>query len=198
MTKGQILPLIAAFALLLPLPFLSFKSKQPQKPNIIFFLADDLRYNGVGFMGNAMVRTPSIDQLARKGTVFKNAFVTTSICSISRASIFSGQYATRHRIHDFTTDFTDSARKYNFPALLKKNGYYTGFIGKYGVGTNLPKADYDYWKGFPGQGVFFYKDAAGKQIHSTDMMAAQAVEFLNKRDNSQPFCLQVSFKAPHV
>ncbi|WP_340380601.1 sulfatase [Daejeonella sp.] len=180
------------------LPIVSFKKKQAQKPNIIFLLADDLRYNSLGSMGNSIVKTPNLDRLASQGTLFKNAFVTTSICCISRASIFSGQNAARHRILDFKTDFTDSVRMNNFPALLKRNGYYTGFIGKYGVGTHLPDIDYDYWKGFPGQGVYFYKDAAGKSIHSTDMMGDQAVEFLRRRDKSKPFCLQVSFKAPHV
>jgi arylsulfatase A-like enzyme len=66
------------------------------------------------------------------------------------------------------------------------------------VGNKLPATDYDYWKGFPGQGVYFYKDAAGNPLHSTDMMGNQALEFLRTRDKSKPFCLQVSFKAPHV
>lgn len=190
--------LIITIVLLIPLFFISFTKKQEHKPNIIFLLADDLRYNSLGCMGNSIVRTPAINRLATHGTLFKNAYVTTSICAISRASIFSGQYAARHRILDFKTDFTDSSRMNNFPALLKRNGYYTGFIGKYGVGDKLPDADYHYWKGFPGQGVFFYKDAAGKPLHSTDMMGDQAVEFLRTRDQSKPFCLQVSFKAPHV
>jgi len=188
---------IALTALLISLLF-SFQTKQSLKPNIIFLLADDLRYNSIGCMGNSIIKTPNIDRLAGHGTLFKNAYVTTSICCISRASIFSGQYAARHHIYDFTTNFSDSARMNNFPAILKRNGYYTGFIGKYGVGDSLPATDYDYWKGFPGQGVFFYKDAAGKPIHSTDMMGDQALEFLKVRDQSKPFCLQISFKAPHV
>ncbi len=190
--------LIIITALSIPLLFFSFRKKQQQKPNIIFLLADDMRYNSLGCMGNSVIKTPNIDRLASHGTIFKNAYVTTSICCISRASIFSGQYAARHRIYDFTTNFSDSARRNNFPAILKRNGYYTGFIGKYGVGDSLPAVDYNYWKGFPGQGVFFYKDAAGKPLHSTDMMGDQALEFLRTRDKSKPFCLQVSFKAPHV
>lgn len=176
----------------------SFREKGEKKPNIIFLLADDLRYNSLGCMGNSIIKTPTIDQLADRGTLFKNAFVTSSICCISRASIFSGQYAKRHGILDFTTNFSESARMKNFPAILRQNGYYTGFLGKYGVGDSLPVNDYNYWKGFPGQGVYFYKDAAGNPIHSTDMLGNQAVEFLRTRDKSKPFCLQVSFKAPHV
>lgn len=198
MYTRKFLLLIIFIVLLVPSLLFSFKEKQAAKPNIIFLLADDLRYNSLGCMGNSVVRTPNIDRLASQGTVFKNAYVTTSICSISRASMFSGQYAARHGILDFTTDFSDSARMKNFPALMKQSGYYTGFIGKYGVGTHLPESDYHYWKGFPGQGVYFYKDAAGKPIHTTDMMGDQAVEFLRTRDKSKPFCLQVSFKAPHV
>lgn len=190
--------IIITICLLVSLLFFSFQKHQEQKPNIIFLLADDLRYNSLGCMGNSIIKTPTIDRLASHGTLFKNAYVTTSICCISRASIFSGQYAARHHIYDFTTDFSESVRRNNFPALLKRNGYYTGFIGKYGVGDSLPAVDYNYWKGFPGQGVFFYNDAAGKPIHSTDMMGEQALEFLRGRDKSKPFCLQVGFKAPHV
>lgn len=176
----------------------SFKKQHVQQPNIIFLLADDLRYNSIGCMGNTIVQTPNIDQLAAQGTLFKNSYVTTAICCVSRASIFTGQYSNRHGIHDFTTDFKDSALKTNFPELLKANGYYTGFIGKYGVGVHLPSADYNFWKGFGEQGVYFYKDENGKPIHSSDLMGNQALEFLNNRDESKPFCLQVSFKAPHV
>ncbi len=190
--------IIITISLLVSLLFFSFKKHQEQKPNIIFLLADDLRYNSLGCMGNSIIITPTIDRLASHGTLFKNAYVTTSICCISRASIFSGQYAARHHIYDFTTDFSESVRMNNFPALLKRNGYYTGFIGKYGVGDSLPAMDYNYWKGFPGQGVYFSNDAAGKPVHSTDMMGEQALEFLRGRDKSKPFCLQVSFKAPHV
>src|SRR5204863_9232579 len=134
MNKRKAILLVVSIAFLLPLLFLSFKGKDPGKPNIIFLLADDMRYDALGCMGNSIIKTPALDRLANQGTLFRNAYVTTSICCISRASMFSGQYAARHRIVDFTTDFTDSVRLNNFPALLKRNGYYTGFIGKYGVG----------------------------------------------------------------
>ena len=176
----------------------SFRNKQEVKPNIIFLLADDLRYNSLGCMGNPVIKTPAIDQLAHRGTLFTNAYVTTSICSISRATLFSGQYAARHGILDFISNFSDSTHRQSFPVLLKEQGYYTGFIGKYGVGDQMPAGDYNYWKGFGGQGVYFYKDAAGNPLHSTDMMGNQAIEFLRTRNKAKPFCLQVSFKAPHV
>ena len=176
----------------------AFKKKEPIKPNIIFLLADDLRYNALGCMGNPIVQTPTIDQLAYQGTLFSNAYVTTPICCISRASIFSGEYSNRHGIQNFLKDFTPEARAKNYPTLLRNSGYYTGFIGKYGVSLNAHPEEFDYWKGFYSQGVYFYKDKDGKRIHTTDLLANEALEFLSIRDKSKPFCLSVSFKAPHV
>lgn len=176
----------------------SFKKKDPEKPNIIFLLADDLRYNALGCMGNPIIQTPNIDRLAYEGTLFTNAYVTTPVCCVSRASIFTGQFSNRHGIQSFTKDFTPEARANNYPTILRNNGYYTGFIGKYGVSLKEHDDEFDYWKGFYSQGVYFYKDKNGKPIHNTDLLANQALEFLNIRDKSKPFCLSVSFKAPHV
>ena len=190
---------------LLPQIVTAIQKKSNQKPNIIFLLADDLRYNSLGCMGNKIIKTPNIDLLAKEGTLFKNSFATTPICAISRASIFSGQYSKRHGIQDFQADFTEKARMNNYPEILRQNGFYTGFIGKYGVGTlgksrgaNMPVKDFDYWKGFEGHGVYFYKDKNNQSIHSTDMIGDQSIDFLKIRDKSKPFCLSVSFKAPHV
>lgn len=167
------------------------------KPNIIFLLADDMRYDALGCTGNKYAITPNIDALAAQGTNFKNSYVTSAICCISRASIFTGQYAKRHGITDFDKDLPGEELEHTYPALLRKNGYYTGFIGKYGVGTNLPSWAFDYWKGYPGHGVYFYKDASGKMVHESTLMGEQAQEFIKNRDKSKPFCLSVSFKAPH-
>src|SRR5580700_11774547 len=101
------------------------------RPNILFLLADDLRWDTLGCVGNRIVQTPTIDALATRGVLFRNHFVTTSICCVSRASIFSGQYARRHHIEDFATDFTPQAFARTYPALLRAAGYRTGFIGKF-------------------------------------------------------------------
>jgi arylsulfatase A-like enzyme len=163
-------------------------------PNVVFLLADDLRWDTLGCMGNPVVRTPNLDALAARGTLFGNHFVTTSICCVSRASILSGQYARRHRINDFGTPFTPAAFARTYPALLRAAGYRTGFIGKYGVGTAMPAKGFDYWRGFPGQGRYFEKN---DPVHLTHKMGDQALEFLQGCDGSKPFCLSVSFKAPH-
>jgi len=169
-----------------------------ERPNLIFLLSDDQRWDALGCAGNAVVRTPNLDAMAGQGVRFRNAFVTTAICCTSRASIFLGQYARRHAIWDFQTDFSNGQLDRTYPMLLKQAGYQTGFIGKYGVGNNLPTGRYDYWKGLPGQPVYETKDERGERVHLTRLNADQAVEFLETCKNNQPFCLSISFKAPHA
>jgi arylsulfatase A-like enzyme len=170
------------------------ESEKPPRPNIVFLLADDLRWDALGCTGNGLAKTPHLDALAAGGVRFRNHFVTTSICCVSRASILSGQYARRHGINDFATAFSAEAFARTYPALMRKAGYRTGFIGKFGVGEVLPAKEFDYWKGFPGQGSYFQKDSA---VHLTQRMGEQALEFLSAAD-PRPFCLSVSFKAPHA
>jgi arylsulfatase A-like enzyme len=162
-------------------------------PNILFLLADDMRWDAMGCTGNALARTPHLDALAARGVVFRNHFVTTSICCVSRASIFCGQYARRHGINDFATPFSAQAFARTYPALLRAAGYRTGFIGKFGVGERMPEKEFDYWRGFPGQGNYFDKN---NSTHLTQRMGDQALEFLAAAD-VRPFCLSISFKAPH-
>lgn len=179
-------------------PVGQWASKPPSAPNIIFLLADDQRWDALGVAGNTIIQTPNLDRLAHDGFYFRRSYVTTPICAISRASIFSGQYARRHGIVDFATPFTDSALANTYPMLLKKAGYRIGFIGKYGVGNKMPVDAYDYWRGFGGQGNYAAHDAQGKPIHLTDLMGQQMDEFLQANPKDKPFCLSVSFKAPHA
>ncbi len=165
------------------------------RPNIVFLLTDDQRWDTLGCMGNRIIQTPHLDRLAADGTLFRNAFVTTSICAVSRASFLSGQYQRRHKIDDFSKTFSPEAWSQTYPALLRQHGYRTGFIGKYGVGKEMPEKEFDFWRGFPGQGQFFEK---GETQHLTAKMGDQALEFLKSSSRSQPFCLSISFKAPHA
>jgi len=131
------------------------------RPNIIFMLADDLRADAVGYSGNEVVQTPNIDKLANGGVVFERAFVTTPICAVSRASILSGQYAIHNGVDDFTTQI-NLAKSY--PSVLKRNGYYTGFMGKWGVDARnmdyLAQAaeSFDFWAGCSHQSNFFHEE----------------------------------------
>ena len=173
---------------------------QDERPNLILILVDDLRWNSLSFLGDPVVKTPNIDRLAERGVTFRNAFVTTSICAVSRASIFTGQYARRHGINDFATPFGDEALAQTYPAILRANGYRTGFIGKYGVGRDVSVMadDFDYWKGLPGQaGPFFEKNDPTK-THATSKFGSQALEFFGQGPREQPFCLSLSFSAPHA
>ncbi|NJP21330.1 MAG: sulfatase-like hydrolase/transferase [Hydrococcus sp. CRU_1_1] len=99
------------------------------RPNIVIILADDMRWDALGAMGNRIIRTPNLDRLAYEGVLFLNNFVTTSICPTSRASIFTGQYGRRHQIWDFETPFTPQQFQQTYPALLRAAGYRTAFIG---------------------------------------------------------------------
>ena len=188
--------LISIFILVVTGSFLG--GNTAKQPNIIVLLADDMRYDALGFTGNRIAYTPNLNALSRRGTYFRKAFVTTAICAVSRASILSGQYARRHGIHDFARSFTPDQWKQTYPVLLREHGYYTGFIGKFGVGTKMPASSFDFWQGFSGQGFHWMKDEAGQPIHSTDWMGQQMQRFLSGRNQNQPFCLSVSFKAPHA
>ena len=173
------------------------------KPNLLFILTDDQRWNTLGCMGDTNIQTPHIDRLAREGVMFQNHFVTTSICCCSRASIFSGQYMRRHGIEDFGTPFTGTQWADTYPALLRQNGYHTGFIGKFGVGTDpevKAMADkFDYWRGVPGQGgKYFINPNDPNRMHETARFGAEALEFIASAPTNQPFCLSLSFTAPHA
>ncbi len=170
-------------------------------PNIIFLLTDDQRWDAAGFMGNDIVQTPHLDSLAAQGTVFENAYVTTAICAISRASILTGQYASRHGVLDFDTSLSDSAFRQTYPAQLQQAGYYTGFVGKYGIGTLdsvTARQRFDQWYGFNGQGQYEHTDEDGNYRHLTTIMGDESLAFLGNVPSNKPFCLSVSFKAPHV
>jgi len=179
----------------------SEKEKTNQaRPNIIFLLADDMRIEAMGNEGNGIIKTPHLDLLAKQGTSFENSFVTTPICSSSRASILSGQYTRKHGIIDFKKNFTDSALSQTYPLLLKKAGYYTGFVGKYGVGMKedeMPKEKFDFWKGLHGEKYWGQGHYWQDTIHLTKKMELHALEFLDQVSKDKPFCLSVSFKAPH-
>jgi arylsulfatase A-like enzyme len=169
------------------------------KPNIIFLLTDDHRWDALGAMGNKVISTPNLDALAGRGILFRNAYVTTAICCVSRASILSGKYESRHKINDFNTDFTRQALAETYPALLKKAGYKIGFIGKFGVGVkNQPDTLFDYWGAAKeGQPVYELVNKSGQLIHHTDSVGKDIAQFLGRFGGKEPFCLSVSFKAPH-
>jgi arylsulfatase A-like enzyme len=167
----------------------------PGAPNLLVIVADDLRWDGLGVTGAAAPRTPHIDELAKEGVLFANHFVSTSICACSRASIFTGQYVSRHGIRDFDQPFSKDALAATYPLLLRDHGYRVGFVGKWGIGGKTPDKDFDSFHGYADRKSYWH-DEHGRRVHDTRLCVEQALDFLNSGDD-RPFCLSVSFKAPH-
>jgi arylsulfatase A-like enzyme len=168
--------------------------------NIILVLTSDQRWDTLGCAGNSIIQTPNIDKLAQSGTRFSNAFVTTSMGASSRAGILTGQWSSQHGIIDNQTPLSQEAMEQTYPVLLRKAGFRTGFVGKYGIGTesDLPVNQYDFWRGFADNGRYENKDSGDKYKHLTKIIQDEAVEFLQSCTKDQPFCLSISFKAPQA
>src|SRR5262245_15795614 len=171
---------------------------QGRRPNIIVLVTDDQRWDALGIAGNPIIKTPNIDALGRGGVVFQRAYVTTPICPTSRASILTGQYARRHGIVDFSRPISEDIFMQTYPAILKASGYFTGFIGKYGIGPAYPDDKFDFIRAFNGQGNYELRSSGGRLRHLTEANGDDAMEFLTWREPNKPFCLSVSFKAPHA
>ncbi len=185
----------------------SYNKIQGVKPrNVIFILSDDHRYDFMGFTGKVPgLETPNMDRLAHEGAHLQNAFVTTSLCSPSRASILTGQYAHTHTVVD--NQSPAPASLIYFPQYLQKAGYQTAFLGKWHMGgeTDAPRPGFNYWVSFRGQGVYYnpllnidgkhvqYKDST----YITDLLTDLSLEWLKKRDKNKPFFLYLSHKAVH-
>lgn len=177
-----------------------------KKMNVIYILTDDHRFDFMGFTGKLPgQKTPSLDKMAKEGAYFKNAFVTTSLCSPSRASVLTGQYSHVHTIVDNVAGEPDGL--VYFPQYLQKNGYQTSFFGKWHMGDDddRPRPGFDHWESFRGQGVYYNPtlNIDGKQIqykdstYITDLLTEHAVDWMKKRDKNKPFFLYLSHKAVH-
>jgi len=173
------------------------------KPNIVFILIDDLRWDELGIVGHPYIKTPNIDRIGHEGILFRNAFMTTPLCSPSRASFLTGQYAHQHGITDNVDRSAASHRLITFPALLHQAGYETAFIGKWHMGNDdQPRPGFDRWVSFKGQGTYLNPDINedGKSIkpsgYTTDILNGYAVEFIRRR-HDKPFLVYLAHKAIH-
>ncbi len=174
-------------------------------PNVVFVLTDDQRADAVGYHPNSLlgIKTPHIDRLATEGARFDNMFVTTSLCSPSRASFLSGTYTHTHGVRDNFTDYPHELQ--SFPLLLQKAGYSTAYIGKWhmGEGDDSRRPGFDYWVTHKGQGKYYdttfnvngeRKTVAG---YYSDRVTDMALDWLTQRKQGKPFALVVGHKAPH-
>lgn len=176
---------------------------QPQ--NVVIILSDDHRYDFMGFHPDApdFLRTPNMDRMAAEGAHIANAFVTTSLCSPSRASILTGQYAHTHGVVDNSSAIPEGTRF--FPADLQKNGYRTAFIGKWHMGheDDSPQPGFDRWVSFRGQGSYYDPllniDGERQQFdgYTTDILTDYAVDWLGEQ-RDEPFFMILSHKAVHA
>lgn len=173
------------------------------RPNIVFVLVDDLRYDALGCAGHPFVKTPNIDRLAREGARFKNAFVTTPLCSPSRGSFLTGRYVRAHGVKGNGDNNALSHQLATFPRLLHDAGYETAYFGKWHMGNDdMPRPGIDRWVSFKGQGAHIdptlnIDGKAGKvQGYMTDLLTDYAVEFV-KRKHEKPFCIYLAHKSVH-
>ncbi len=210
----------------LPLLIVSVLCGGDSKPNIIFILSDDQRADSVGFMGNTIVRTPNLDALASDGTVFEQAYVTSAICTPSRATYMLGQFERRHGVNfNSGTAMAPEAWARSYPVLLREAGYFTGYIGKnhlpigeQGYFTGLMERSFDFWWAGHHHLSFYSKEyheifdnaAADTQPEivtegalafldpeSNEGFLENAVDFLTRRPSDQPFCLSIALNVPH-
>ncbi len=177
---------------------------QPARRNIVFILADDHRHDFIGALGHPWLKghTPHLDRMAQRGVRFRNAFVTTSLCSPSRASILTGLYMHSHGISDNFSQLNPSLP--TFPQRLQKSGYRTAFLGKWHMGGagDEPQPGFDHWLSFRGQGEYQNPEInlngvrQRAQGNMTGILTGAALRFMGE-NASRPFCLYLSHKAVH-
>ena len=214
----KLLPLLAALfvsAFCLPAVVPVPSEVTPQrvagaKPrNVIFILSDDHRYDAMSFMNHQFARTPHMDAMAGNGVHLKNAFVTTSLCSPSRASILTGLYTFRHRVID-NNRLVPKGTIF-FSQYLQKAGYATAYIGKWHMGgeTDEPRPGFDHWVSFRGQGHYlpptpdYTLNVNGRRVkqkgYISDELTDYAVDWLEQQEpKEKPFFLYLSHKAVHA
>ncbi|MGH9721542.1 MAG: sulfatase family protein [Bryobacteraceae bacterium] len=192
---------------------------EPERPNILLILADDLAAWMLGCYGNKEIRTPNIDNLARAGTRFANNLVCTPICSASRATLFTGRVPRQHGVHDFLTEKpieqppqgqaappASFRQEIMIPDLLAERGYDCGYVGKWHMGDDrTPQHRCRFWYTMLG-GSSRYRDPAmswngalvEEKGYLADLMTRKATEFLDQQTAAKPFFLTVSYFNPHT
>ena len=210
MTLTNRRPFITLIAILIAPSVLTFSCTQieqeQKRPNIIFIITDDQQVGLLGIEGNPVAQTPNIDRIGKEGAIFKNAFVVTPLCSPSRASFLTGQYAHTHKVINNDKLGLDviSHTLMSWPRQLREAGYETAFVGKWHMGLDdSRRPGFDRWFSFKGQGAFIdpVVNDEGKRIQTTgymtDIINEQAVDFVNRNHNQKPFAMIVSHKATH-
>jgi len=170
-------------------------------PNIVFILVDDMRWDEMHAAGHPVIETPNMDRLAREGLRFLKAFATTPLCSPSRASLLTGQYARTHGIIDNTARSSHDLP--TFPRELQRAGYATGFFGKWHMGNDdSPRPGFTRWVAMPGQGEAIdpHLNVDGKRLQAkgyvTDVLTDYVEQFIIQAGD-KPFLAYLAHKAIH-
>jgi arylsulfatase A-like enzyme len=186
-----------------PLAALHAADAPVKKPNIVFLLTDDQPLRAMGHV-DPWFHTPHMDRLAKESVVFDNAFVTTSVCAVSRASFFTGQHSVRHGVASFDTPLTAEQMKRSYAGLLREAGYRTAFLGKYAIGHPrsaprelcLPADQFDLWYGFL-QSLKYDQMVDGRKRYTTTVMEEKAIGFMRENPKDKPFLLILCLPEPH-
>jgi N-acetylglucosamine-6-sulfatase len=178
-------------------------SAAESRPNIVFVLVDDLRWDALGCMGHPFVKTPNVDRIAKEGALFQNFFVSIPLCSPSRGSFLTGTYPHTHGVIDNTDHSELSHKLVTFPMLLHDAGYETAYVGKWHMGNDdSPRPGFDHWVSFKGQGQYdnpmINVDGKASKVdgYMTDILNEHALEFV-KGEHKKPFVLYLAHKAVH-
>jgi arylsulfatase A-like enzyme len=175
-----------------------------KRPNVLFILTDDQRWDCIGLAPGAKVRTPNIDRLGREGVYFRNAFCTTSLCSPSRASILSGLYAHAHGVSNNFTEYP--ADMPSWPRALQAAGWETAYVGKYHMGEDNddPRPGFDHFVTHKGQGKYwdteFRANGGERKVvkgYYTTVVTDMAEDWIRARSGARPWAMVVGHKAPH-
>ncbi len=175
-----------------------------ERPNFVVILTDDQRADAMGCAGNPHIRTPNIDALAGSGMRFSNAFVTTSICSPSRAALLTGRYGSANGVGGLADAALKPGEK-TWPQVLKAAGYRTALVGKWHLKNPPESVGFDHVTSFESNGPYYgrlvIELGQQRQVDGfiDDYVADQAVRFLRDAATGDvPFALLVCTQSPHL
>ena len=197
-TCSRLASLLGIFLLALYSPM----AAAAKRPNVLVIITDDQRWDALSCLGNPMVKTPNLDRLVAEGARFANAFVTTSLCSPSRATMMSGLYAHRHGVLNNFTEYPDALPSY--PKRLREVGYETAYFGKWHMGetNDAPRSGFDFWMSHAGQGKYFdteWNINGRRELikgYYTTVITEHAEKWLRVK-HDKPFVAVIGQKAPH-